>query len=237
MPWIWYANRTLGRHLVMPGDCCSHWLGFASRISLKWQHPPPHPSFLSFSLSLLFSCSEGCYASDVCQNMAMLGSRRKEHCRSLFPFYGWQKMVQIYFSQWLTQFQNYVIQKIRKEENEWKWILFMCNWKWQLFILFSEYRETDAIKRQQLWHISHYNLQTLIHAEGECVGQTLKKKKNKRKKELLQKWWHFMFRNPWSHWELDFLLSVPSFTLQIDKVRLIWAFNIHCLLQVVQTLI
>lgn len=103
----------------------------------------------------------------------------------------------------------------------------MCNWKWQLFILFSEYRETDAIKRQQLWHISHYNLQMLIHAEGDCVGQTLKKKKNKRKKELLQKWWHFMFRNPWSHWELDFLLSVPSFTLQIDKDRLIWAFSIH----------
>lgn len=22
----------------MPGDCCSHWLGIASRILLKWQH-------------------------------------------------------------------------------------------------------------------------------------------------------------------------------------------------------
>lgn len=162
MPWIWYANRTLGRHLVMPGDCCSHWLGFASRIPLKWQHLffPLHLSLLSFSISLSFSCSEGCYACNGCQNMARLGRRRKECCRSFSLFMGGKKMVRMHFSQWLTRFPNYVAQKIKKKENEWKRILFMGNWKWQLFIPYSDYRETDAIKRQQLWHISHRNLQT-----------------------------------------------------------------------------
>lgn len=106
-------------------------------------------------------------------------------------------MVQIHFSQWLTQFQDYVTQQIKKKENEWKWILFMCNWKWQLFIPFSDYRETDAIKQQQLWHISHHSLQTWYMLRVNVWSERLKNPETKQQSSCIS--CEFMFRRPWSH--------------------------------------
>lgn len=170
MPWIWYANRTLGRHLVMPGDCCSHWLGFASRSPLKWQHLFFHSSILPFIPSLIFSlffAQEDAMLVMVVKTWQCWGVEEKSIADHFPVFYMGQKMVQIHFSQWLTRFQNYVTQKIKKKENEWKWILFMCNSKWQLFIPFSWYRETDAIKRQQLSGTFHTTIYHIVHGRGE----------------------------------------------------------------------
>lgn len=60
------------------------WLRLKNSLKVTAPFFPPS-SILPLILTFLnFSCSEGCYACNSCQNMVMLGSRRKERCRSFF---------------------------------------------------------------------------------------------------------------------------------------------------------
>lgn len=183
MPWIWYANRTLGRHLVMPGDCCSHWLGFASRIPLKWQHLffLLHPSLLSFSLSLPFSCSEGCYVCNGCQNMVMQGSRRKERCRSFSLFIGSKKWCRFIFHSGLHDFRTMSHKRLRRKNMSENWSCLCATENGNCLY------HSQTIERQMLLSGSSCGtFHTAICRRGTCwgwvCGANIKKKKKKKKK-------------------------------------------------------
>lgn len=105
MPWIWYANRALGRHLVMPGDCCSHLLGIASRIPLKWQH-------LFFSKD-----SERCFSCNGCHNTALVG-RRKVIWRSFSLYKGGKTSLAFIFHKGLHDFRAASHERLKRKWGE-----------------------------------------------------------------------------------------------------------------------
>lgn len=178
MPWIWYANRTLGRHLVMPGDCCSHWLGFASRIPLKWQHLfTPFIHLFSHSLFRSLFLAQ----KDALLVMAVITWRcwgvEEKSVADHFPFlWGAKTWRRFIFHSGLHDFRTLSHKRLRRKKMSENGSC-LCATEKGNCLYHSQTTERQMLLSGNSCATFHTAICRRVHAEGECVERTLKKGK------------------------------------------------------------